>query len=278
MVIGMQRRSIPVQTPSMQLFRSLLETVEYALHRLNPLNIGVGLVVPAALAVGQLESPSRKLIARPRAAQMDQGGERLLMRERRSCGPVALENQGDAAIQIRGGQLDRITGKNPRIEAVEPTGMPIVPRPVGNDSMIVDAIAAGLGKVAVGNLVHADRARCGTIDLKGLSRPRPAPIGSGNRIPGTFNLRDGSKEIGLHHAGRVFLEQRPVLPPGFGGGLIKSAAYRKKQLRGLAGDLIDEVDGEPKNQDDQRRHYDFCGTRRRAPPAPRTAPRRAETP
>src|SRR5258707_9034075 len=76
--------------------RRAVEAVEYALHGGHALYIRACRGIPATLAFGQSESSPRKLIARPRAAQVYQRGEHLLLRGRRGAYSVAVENGGDA--------------------------------------------------------------------------------------------------------------------------------------------------------------------------------------
>src|SRR6202012_4223152 len=139
---------------------SIVEAPEHILHAGHPLDIRARLMIAAALAFRQFESAPGKLIAGPGAAEVDQRSQHLLLRERCRPNAAALENQRDASIEIRGGQLDRIAGYDPGVKTVEPAGVPIIPRAVGYDNVIVDAIAARLRKISIGNLIHADGTRC----------------------------------------------------------------------------------------------------------------------
>ena len=148
--------------------RCIVEAAEDALHGLHTLDVRARLVIAATLAFGQSESAPGKLIAGPGTAEVDQRGQHLFLRQRYGAHSVALENERDASVQVRRGQLNRIAGNDTGIQTVEPARMPIIPRPVRDDHVIVDAIAARLGEIAIGNLVHADGARCGTVDFEGL--------------------------------------------------------------------------------------------------------------
>jgi hypothetical protein len=75
-----------------------VQAAERALHGFYPLNIRSRLMVAATLPIGELEPSSRKLIAGPGAAEMDQRCQLLPMRLRRGCHPMTLENRGDASV------------------------------------------------------------------------------------------------------------------------------------------------------------------------------------
>jgi hypothetical protein len=98
----------------------IVEPAEHALHGLHTLDVRARLVVAATLAFGQSESAPGKLIAGTGTAEVDQRGQHLFLRQRCGAHSVALENERDASIQVRRGQLDRIAGNDPGIQTVEP--------------------------------------------------------------------------------------------------------------------------------------------------------------
>src|SRR5580698_4954809 len=120
---------------------------------------------------------------------MDQRRQLLFVSQRCGTHVMALQHGCYAAIQVSRSEFHRVTGQYPRVKAIEPTGSPIIPGTILDDRVMADTKASRLGKGAIRELIHADRARGWPIHLERLSRPRPAPIGARHRISGTFHLR-----------------------------------------------------------------------------------------
>src|ERR1700691_3463969 len=132
---------------------------------------------------------------------MDQRRQLLFVSQ--CCGThvMALQYGYYAAIQVSRGEFYRVTGHYPRVKAIEPTGSPIIPGTVLDHRVMADTKASRLGKGAIGELIHADRTRGRPIHLKGLSRPRPAPVRARDWISGTLHLRYRGEQLRGHDAG-----------------------------------------------------------------------------
>src|SRR3984957_3967306 len=161
---------------------------------------------------------------------------------------MALQSACDSAIEIRRRELDRMGRDHPRVQAIEPARIPIAPRAIFGNGMIVDAIASGLGKGAIGDLVHTDCARRGAEYVERLGVKGPAPVSAHHRIAGSFDLRERREPLGGNYVRGIFLKKGSVLPPGLGRRLVERAADGKEQLRWLADNLVHPVEREP--QDD----------------------------
>src|SRR5256885_14190615 len=89
---------------------------------------------------------------------------------------------------------DSVAGHDARVQAVEPARSHRVPRSPLDHGVIMDAIALRFAERSIGNLVHADRARCRAVQLERIPGQLPAPGRAGYRIAGAFDL--GEREIG----------------------------------------------------------------------------------
>lgn len=134
-----------------------------ALHGLDSREIRLHLMVTAALVGDETKVPLRIVTTRPSAAKMDDRGQILLLLER--CRPLS-DRFRYVTVEERGGQLDRMARNDPGVEAVEPTGVEVVPRPVFDDDMVMDTIALSFLKRAVGDLKHADCRRGRLVPLE----------------------------------------------------------------------------------------------------------------
>jgi len=119
---------------------------------------------------------------------MDQGGEILLPLQRRRRKSPVRERGCYLSIEQGGSQFDRVTWQDARVEAVEPTRVQVVPGAILDDHMIVNAIALPLLKGSIGDLVHTDRTRCRLVQLQGIPRQTPPPVGPRHRITAALDL------------------------------------------------------------------------------------------
>ncbi len=120
-------------------------------------------MVAAALVGRETKVPLCIVTTRPSTTEMDDRGEVLLLLERRWL----LSNQfSHMTVEERGGQLNRVTWDDSGVEAIEPTGVKVVPGPVFNDNMVVDTVARPFAKRAVGDLKHADCCRGRLVPLQ----------------------------------------------------------------------------------------------------------------
>ena len=235
----------------------------------------------AVLAGDDAELAPRVRIAGRSAAQVNHRGQVLLLLQAGAGDAVALDDAGDPAIEERRGHLGGMARHHAQVQAVEPARAPVVPRPVGDHGVVADAVALRLEVSRVGDLVHADRARRGPVELERLGRRAPAPLRRRHRVARAFGLRERGEELGAHHGGGVVAEDRLVPAPGFRRHLVQRAAHREKQLGRLARDLVERVDRE--EQRDQRGERDAeLQSGRRAPEATKSgscrSPRRTRCP
>src|ERR1700738_3539777 len=79
---------------------------EVTLHRVDLGEVCRDVVVAAALAGRQLEAAAREGPSRTRAAEMDDGGELLLLLEARHRAGRSRENRRDVAVQEHCRELD----------------------------------------------------------------------------------------------------------------------------------------------------------------------------
>ena len=121
-----------------------------------------------------------------------------------------------------------------------------MPGAILNDLVIVDAVVLRLLKRSVGDLVHADRARCWSVEREGIPRPLPPPVRSRHRIAGSLDLGESGQQIGRDDGSRMLAEQRPVLPPRFGRALVERIVQGKEHLGRLIDRVVRPVDGRPK--------------------------------
>lgn len=112
-----------------------------------------------------------------------------------------------APVKVRGRHFSRIARQRPGMQIIEPAGTQIVPRPIGYDLVVPDAMLSGLGKSSVRELKHAERAGGRAIKLERVPRPLSAPIGASDRISTPFELSQGGKQFRRKFARRMLLEQ-----------------------------------------------------------------------
>src|SRR6059036_1252258 len=117
------------------------ERREDALHRVDLREIAAEVVLAAALAAARPEAMLGIGVARCRATQMDDRSEVLLLLKRHAGDSLGAERAGDAAIEKRRGQLDRVAGHDARVQAVEPARSHRVPQSPLDHGVITDAIA-----------------------------------------------------------------------------------------------------------------------------------------
>ncbi len=148
-------------------------------------------MVAAALVGRETKVPLHVVTARPGTAEMDDRGQVLLLLERRR----SISDQfRHLTVEERGGHLDRVAWYDSGIEAVEPTGVEVVPRPVFDDYMVVDTVALPFLKRAVGDLEHADCRRGWLVPFERIRRDKaPPPVGSRHRITGALCLSQGGE-------------------------------------------------------------------------------------
>lgn len=132
------------------------------LHGLDSREIGLHIMVTAALLSQETKVPLCIVTAGPGAAEMDDRGQVLLLLERRRS---LSDRFRYVTVEVRGGQLDGMARDDPGVEAVEPTGVEVVPWSVFNDHMVMDAVALSFLKRAVGDLEHAHCRRCRLVPL-----------------------------------------------------------------------------------------------------------------
>jgi hypothetical protein len=133
---------------------------------------------------------------------------------------------------------------------------------------VADTIRSCLSEGCVGHLVHADGARGGLIDREGVPGQAPPPIGPGDRITGTLDLRECGEQLGCYGGRGILAEQRCILPPSRSRTLVHRAAHRKEHLGRLAHYLIDDVRHGKDGKDGRSKDDDPDSRRCRIQPAP----------
>ena len=89
---------------------------------------------------------------------MNHSGKLLLLHDARLGLAPGREDIDHALVEIGSGQFDGVARQNSKIETIEPAGAWIVPRPVGRNVVVPNAISARCGKGPVGGLKHSQRA------------------------------------------------------------------------------------------------------------------------
>ena len=149
-----------------------------------------------------------------------------------------------------------------RVEAVEPTGVQIVPGAVFDHHMVVDAVALRLLKRPVGDLVHADRARRRLIPLQGIPRRTPPPVGPRHGVASPFAWASAASSSGGDDGGRMFAEERAVFLPGLGGAFVERVVQGKEDFGRFVERVIRPVDAEPEEEKEDRDQDGPQGRRR----------------
>ena len=206
-------------------------------------------MIAAALAGRHLKVTAHEGRGGTCAAEMDEGGEILLLLRACRCVWRAGKNRRDIVVQVHGRELDGMARDRAGIEAGEPA--------VGiYDSVPSDTVACRLGVSCIGHLVHAHSARGGLVHSEGIPGELPAPVGARHRIAGAFDLRQCGQQLGRDRAGGIRVEERFVLPPRFDRFLVELPADEKEQLARLADNVIDEVCQRECREDERREAND----------------------
>jgi len=148
---------------------SSVQARKHAPHRLDAGEIATGVVISTPLTDKQTKTAPRVVLARPGAAEVDHRRQILLLLER-SGGSAALQSAGYSAVQVGGSELDGVSRHDPCIEVIEPARSQLVPSPILNDDVIMNAVAPRLNERAICNLIHPHRARARPVHLERLLR------------------------------------------------------------------------------------------------------------
>ena len=120
-----------------------------AFHGFDSREVRLHIVITAALVGQETKVPFCVVTASPGTAEMDDSGQVLLLLERRGSLSDGFRYM---TVKVRGGHLDRVTRDDSGVEAVEPTRIEVVPRPVFGDHMVMDTVTLPFLKRAVGDL------------------------------------------------------------------------------------------------------------------------------
>ncbi len=161
-------------------------------------------MVAAALVGDETKVPFHIISACSGATEMNHRCQLLFLLN----GGVVVSNQAsDLPVEQGGGQFHGVAWDDSAVEAVEPTGVHIVPRPILDDHMVVDAIALPFLKRAVGDLKHADGRGGRSVPLEGiLLRDPPLPVGARHGIARAFGLGDRGEQFGRNDGRRMDIE------------------------------------------------------------------------
>ena len=217
-------------------------------------------MVTTALVGQKTKVPFCIVTARPGAAKMDNRSQVLFLLE---CGRSLSNRFRDMTIEVRGGQLDCVAWDDSGVEAVEPTGVEVVPRPVFDDHMVVDAITFPFLKRAVGDLEHAHCRRSRLVPLQGIRRDEtPAPVGPRNGITGALGLGQGGEQFRCNNGCRMHPKQRTVFSPCLARALGERVLHGKEQFRRFVERMIRPIDAqqdhEEKDGADSQPHRGGC--------------------
>src|SRR3984885_13295917 len=148
---------------------------ELPLQCIDVSDIGRDEMIAAALAGHHLKMTPCERSRRPRAAEMDEGREILLLAGSGLRLAGAGEHVSDMAVQIDRRELDRMARERADVEARKAAA-------VLHHRMVPDAGARGLGVGAIGHLQETDGARRRLVDRERVKNPPPAAIGAVHRI------------------------------------------------------------------------------------------------
>ena len=157
-------------------------------HSIDPYKVVADVVVAAPLVAGESEAMCCIGVACCSSTEMDHGGQILLLLQRRRGKPPVCQRARDVSVEQGRGQLDRMARHDTAVETVEPARFQILPGAILNHHVIVDAVTLRLEERSVGDLVHADRARCRLVQPQGIPRQTPSPVRPRHRVAPTFNL------------------------------------------------------------------------------------------
>ena len=146
-------------------------------------------MLAAALPGADAKPAPRVKIRSPRTAQVHDGSQMLHLGGARGAVRERRENPRDLQFQISRRQFHRVSRQDAQVQAVEPAGVPVVPGALARQPVIVDAVVTRLGESRVGDLVHADGARGGPIEIEEPRGRSPVPVGAHQGIAGTLYLR-----------------------------------------------------------------------------------------
>ncbi len=210
------------------------------LHGPDSREVGFHIMVTAALVGQETKVAFCVVTARPGAAEMDDRSQVLLLLERRRSLSDCFR---DMAVEVSGGQLNCVAWDDSGVETVEPTGVEVVPRPVFDDHMVVDAIAFPFLKRAVGDLEHTHCRRGRLVPLQGIRRDEtPPPVGSRHGITGALGLGQGGEQFRCNNGRRMYLKQRAVFSPCLARALGECILHWKEQFRRFVERMICPID------------------------------------
>lgn len=193
-------------------------------------------------------------MAGPGSTEVYQGREILLLSKSDPAAQPGADRLGDRAIERGRGHFDGMARQDAGVEAVEPTGVQIVPGAVLDDHVVVDTVARRLAEGPVCDLIHADRARRRLVPLKRIPRKMPAPVGPRHRIARSLRLRQRRQQLGGDDRGRMFAEERAVFLPGFDGTFVEGPVQGKEDFARLVERVIGPVDAEPQEEKEDGNH------------------------
>ena len=143
-------------------------------------------MVSTSLMGCETESAKRERVAGSGTTEMNDSGEAVLLFGR------GLWPRGEflchTAVEQGSRHLDSMTRNDTGIEAVEPTGMLIMPGAIFNHMMVVYTESFRGLKRSIGQLKHSHGAGGRLIPGQGVPTPVPAPVGSGHRVAIAFDL------------------------------------------------------------------------------------------
>ena len=182
---------------------------ELTLQRVDLCKVAARVVVAASLAGSESEAPARVSVTGAVSAQMDDRCEVLPLLQRSCRNAVAGEGARDRAIQQRGGHLHSMSGHHTSVERVEPTRLRVIPGAVLDDDVIGDAIAAGLGERAIGDLKIPTALEAGPYSFERIPAEPPPPIRPCDRVAAALHLGQSGQQFWCDDLRGVLVEKGP---------------------------------------------------------------------
>src|SRR4051812_6825245 len=101
-----------------------------------------------------------------------------------------------------------MSGYHACVERVEPARVRVVPRPVLEGDVIVDAVAPGLCECAIGELKYPDGARRRSVYVERVPAESPAPVRPCHGVTAALRLRESSQQFRCDDRRGVLVEER----------------------------------------------------------------------
>ena len=223
---------------------------ELYLQAVDPGEVTAGVMITALLVGREVEPARNERVPGTRSAEVDDSRKVLLLLPADRGASPGTDRSCDLTIEQGSSQLDGVARNNARVEAIEPTGMHIIPGAVFDHHMVVDAVAFRFSECAIGQLEHSDGTGSRSIPIERIPGQSPAPIGPCHGIAGSFHLCQRGEEVGGNDSRRMLTKERPVFLPSGGRILIQGILQREQHFGRLIDRVVGPVQGSPETGDE----------------------------